>query len=813
MMTEAVALPRSRRDFIYSPLGADGKYVVKDPRRQTYFRLGPRERFLLESLDGEHDRQALREAFQKQFNDELSDEDIDGFLVLAASRGLLQPAGPAVEQPQIVTRPDAAATKPSPARRPTSGQSLLFWRRSLFDPDRIFTWLEPHVRLFWTRTFAALSALLVVMAIGVLVLNRLQFASDLAENLRWQTLLFGAVTLVLVTLLHECAHGLTCKHFGGEVHEVGFLLIFFMPSFFCNVSDAWLLPQKWKRLAVTFAGGYFELCLWAFSVLVWRLTLEDTLVNYMAWTVVSVSGVRVLFNFTPFIKLDGYYLLSDALDVPNLRGRALEVAAAWLRWLLWGAARPAATPRQKALLTYGVACWCISLAMLGGMLWTVGHTIDGYLGHWAAVIIVAPLVLASGRAMFQGFSQGEATQMLRARPFRTLFWGATFSGTTAVLGFWQIEQRATGDFVVRPATRMQVRAPLAAFLKDVAGDEGDHVSAGQRVALLDVPDLDSKIAGKRAEVRETEAQLELLKTGTRQEELDDARQRVERAIEWRDLASKDLERNGKAAEKNLVRLDNKIVEADAALKQAIEDVERWQALNKKKVVTDQQLHEAQTRRKMSKAKLAQARNEKNAEESVGTLKAEEELARREKELAEAKAALALLEAGSRKEEIEAAEASLARQKEELKFLEEQQKKLPLYSHVDGVISSPHLKDRIGEYIEQGALVCEIDEASALEVEMTIPEDRISDVEPGQCVDLKARALPYRTFEAKVERIAPAATSGDHQSTVVVYSRLVNDSTDLKPEMTGYARIYCGKKPIGEIGLDYVLRFIRTEFWW
>jgi hypothetical protein len=110
-------------------------------------------------------------------------------------------------------------------------------------------------------------------------------------------------------------------------------------------------------------------------------------------------------------------------------------------------------------------------------------------------------------------------------------------------------------------------------------------------------------------------------------------------------------------------------------------------------------------------------------------------------------------------------------------------------------------------------VCEVEEASALEVEMTIPEDQISRVEPGQCVDLKARALPYKTFEAKVERIAPAATSGEHQSTVVVYSRLVNDSTGLRPEMTGHARIYCGPKPVGEIGLDYVLRFIRTEFWW
>jgi putative peptide zinc metalloprotease protein len=815
-MVQASLLPLSRRDFVFSPLGGDGKYVVKDPRRQTYFRLGPRERLLLELLDGEHDRQSLRHEFGQQFNEELNDEDIDGFLELAAARGLLEtshaeiPAAPA-------PRPAPPVAEPSPGRTPAkarpTGQSLLAWRKSLCDPDAFYTWLEPKGAFFWTRGFLALSSMLITAAIGVLWLNHNQLVSDLSENLQWQTLLLGAVTLVFVTALHESAHGLTCKHYGGEVHEVGFLLIFFMPSFFCNVSDAWLLPKKWQRLAVTFAGGYFELCLWALAVFIWRLTLQDTLLNYLAWVVVTISGVRVLSNFTPFIKLDGYYLLSDALDIPNLRQRSLDLVAAWLRCLLWGAPRPAGTPRQKVLLVYGVTCWCVSVLMLSGMLWAMGTYLDPYVGHWGAVALLSPLALVAGRAMLQGLTKGEASQMVRTRPFRSLFWGASLTGIGAVLGLVKIEQRATGDFCVQPATSMQVRAPLAAFLKEVAGDEGTHVSAGQRVALLEVPDLESKIASKRAEVRETEAQLNLLKTGTRQEELDDARQRVERAVEWRDLAKEDLDRSRHAVEKNLARLEQKTIEAEASLKQEIEDVYRLDDLHRRRVISEQQLHEAQTAYKKAKAQLAQARSEKAAEESVGALKAEEELARREKELEEAKAALTLLEAGSRQEEIDAAEASLARQKEELAFLEEQKSKLPLFSRVDGVITTPHLQDRIGEYIEQGGLVCDIEEASSLEVEICIPEDRISEVAAGQCVDLKARALPYETFEAKVERIAPAATSGDHQSTVTVYCRLVNESTALKPEMTGHARIYCGKKPLGEIGLDYVLRFIRTEFWW
>jgi multidrug efflux pump subunit AcrA (membrane-fusion protein) len=815
-MLQTSPLPLSRRDFVFSPLGSDGKYVVKDPRRRTYFRLGPRERLLLELLDGTRGRESLRETYRQQFDDELTDDDIDGFLQLAASRGLLEStpqAPPDQASPAAVAAPPIPQSTPQTAQSRPSGQSLLAWRRSLFDPDRLFTLLEPRLRFFWTRSFLWLSIALIVFAALVLWLNRLQFVNDLAGNLRWQTLVLSGLTLVVVTVLHESAHGLTCKHFGGDVHEVGFLLIFFMPSFFCNVSDAWLLSEKWKRLAITFAGGYFELCLWALAVFVWRLTLEDSLVNYLAWTVASVSGVRVLLNFTPFIKLDGYYLLSDVLDLPNLRQRALDQTAARLRWLLWGAARPQRAPRHKALLMYGVTCWCISIIMLGGTLWAIGRYLDRYLGHWGALVAVSPLALGAGRAMFQGLFAGEPTQMLRARPFRSAFWGAALTSIASVLGLVKIEQRATGDFEVQPATRMQVRAPLAAFLKEVAGKEGDHVSAGQQVALLDVPDLDSKIASKRAEVRETEAQLKLLKTGARQEELDDARQRVERAREWRDLAQSDLARSRKAVEKSLLRLDQKIVEAEAALKQATEDVERWGELYQRKVLTEQQYHEARTNYKVAKAQLAQVQNEKAAQEGIGTLKSEEELARREKELDEAKAALALLEAGSRQEEIEAAEASLARQKEDLAFLEAQQKKLPLHSNVEGVITTPHLKDRIGEYLQQGDLVCEIQESSSLEVEISIPEDRISDVRPGQCVHLKARALPYETFEAEVERIAPAATSGEHQCTVVVYSRLVNGATRLKPEMTGYARIYCGKKPIGQIGLDYVMRLIRTEFWW
>src|SRR5207302_6745416 len=87
--------------------------------------------------------------------------------------------------------------------------------------------------------------------------------------------------------LHEFAHGLTCKHFGGEVHEIGFFLIYLQPALYCNVSDAWLFPEKSKRLWVGFAGPYLELFLWALATLAWRLTDAETGINYLALIVMT----------------------------------------------------------------------------------------------------------------------------------------------------------------------------------------------------------------------------------------------------------------------------------------------------------------------------------------------------------------------------------------------------------------------------------------------------------------------------------------------------------------------------------------------
>src|SRR5262245_57066527 len=355
-------LPTRRPDLRISPLGETGQYAVKDPRSGQFFQLGTIEHFLLMQLDGRQTVQDVCAAFERQFGEPLDEESLQEFIELVCTQGLVELPG------------DAPA--PPPAER----QSILYWRKRLFDPDRLMTWLAPRLGLFWARGFLIASGAAAVLAAAVLWLNSDELLRAAAAAIRLETAVWAWLVMGVATTLHEFAHGLTCKRHGGEVHEVGFLALFFMPCFYCNVSDAWLFPGKSRRLWVTLAGGYCDLCLWSLAVFVWRLTPPESLANYLAWVVSSVLAGRVFFNFNPLLKLDGYYLLSDWLEIPNLRQCAWERWAGWVRWLLWGAPRPAAAARGRFLLAYGAVSWLFSLFFLALMLWGFYRFLGARLG-------------------------------------------------------------------------------------------------------------------------------------------------------------------------------------------------------------------------------------------------------------------------------------------------------------------------------------------------------------------------------------------------------------------------------------------------
>jgi multidrug resistance efflux pump len=788
--------------------------VVKHRATGQFFQVGETEHFLLSQLDGQTSSGAICTRFEQQFGQPLSAEELEEFVAMATEQGLVgfakRPPPKANTVLAETASESAVSYSQSETRNPKSRQSVLYWRKSLFDPDRLFTRLEPRIRFFWTRGFLVVSTCSILAATAVLAANRTALAETFADALRWESLLLVWITLLAVTTLHEFAHGLTCKHYGGEVREIGFLMMFFMPCFYCNVSDAWLFREKSKRLWVTLAGGYFELFLWSLAVFVWRLTQPGTAPHWLAFLVVTGSGVKTLFNFNPLLKLDGYYLLSDWLEIPNLRQRATEYLAAHARRLLWGGPRPEREPRGRCLLGYGLASWIYSICFLGLMLATMFQFLWRDWG-WLGLAGVGVLGLVSTRGLFQGIAAGEVRKMVASRHKRTAIWLLGLAALAAALAA-PIEDRVSGEFTVHPACRAELAAPLDGFLAELTVRQGDRLSAGQVIGRLAVHDLDSRIAQKEAEIREAEARLRLLEIGPRPEEIARQTRQVEQAEKLLAIAERQSDGWRRKLEEELDRLDEKIGQLEVERVQAEREVLRVTRLRDQQAVGESEVERAATRLAVAGAHVAQARAERQARQAEGYLEAEATLALREKESVEARGQLMLLEAGSRPEEVAAAAARCEGLREELALLRRHRDKLALRSPVSGVMVTARVHERLGRYFAQGEAICEVESVSDVEAAIEVDEQDVRRIAPGQHVTLKPRALPFDRLQCQVEQIAPRATQDDHRRNFTITCQLEAQAA-LRPGMGGYARIHCGRRPGGEIVLEKVLRYLRTEFWW
>lgn len=808
MPLAADSIPKPRRGDLLIKEMATGEHVVKDPRAGTYFNFPAQESFLLLQLDGKQTVNDICQQFEQRFGEPISPDDVDQFVGLVQTQGFLETE----ETRDVVTVPAAPSTFKIPTSPLELAKTVLFWRFSAFDPDRFFNWLEPKIAWMWSAAFFWSTLTLIGVASFILWTSWHEYTDYLPEILSWETILIAWVVLCIVTTGHEFAHGLTCKHYGGEVHELGFMLMFFMPCFYCNVSDAWLIREKSRRLWVTLAGSYFDLCLWAIATIVWRLTLPYSVPYHMAWVVMSICGGRVFLNINPLFKLDGYYLLSDLLEIPNLRERSIDHFMAHVRWILWGAPRPEAKPRGTLLFWFGAAAWGFTIFYLSLMLIGMHHYLLRSLGLFG-ILLLAGLAWIVLPGLTSGLFEGEVKKMLRERWTRTALWIAIPAAVLVLSFIIRMDDWVSGTFKSRATVRAEVRAPVNGFLRIAYADEGHRVSQGAPVVLLEIPDLESKLAQRKAEETEITARLRALEIGARPEELAELRDKVKRAKTWRDRAKLELERKQDAFKEELNRVDEQILQAQTQLDFNKGVLERSKRLVEKKALPQDHVYEAEKQVLLAQAHLAQTKAGKRERQLLGNLDAEGELAKRDKEYADAASALKLLEAGTRVEELEAERAKLARVKEDRAFLERQREKLKVTSPVPGLVITPHLMEKVGQYFKEGDLICEIEEPASMAIEIPLEEQDIARVTTGLQVDLKPRSQPFHTISAKVCHIASQATVGKVQSTVNVCCTPDESSDELRANMTGYARIYTDRTSLASYVGHRVWRYFRTEIWW
>ncbi len=746
----SAVFPSLRRDLIVSrqELPEGVVYVVKDPLVGRFLRFKEPEYFIAQQFDGATSLEEIRRRGEQQFGARLAEATLQQFAGKLQNLGLLS------------TSPDPATQTISVSKTRKVGGNIFYLRFRAFDPDAVLSWLVPRLQFAWTRTFALSSLAVILFAVGVMISSWREIHQSFPKLFQPGAFALAWVTLISVVIGHEFSHGLTCKRFGGSVHEIGFLLIYLQPAMYCNVSDAWLFPEKYKRLLVTLAGAWFEIFCWACATILWRLTEPGTIPNFLFLVVATTLGIKSLFNLNPLIKLDGYYLLSDYLEIPNLRSSAFQhIGANIARLFGRGHGCLEQSPRNRRIYwIYGLLAAIYSTWLLGFILLTLGAFLIARYQAWGGAFFAAFLLvifrhpLRKAAGLLASLFPGNAPIMRRVK--RLVKLTAVLALIAAGLYFIKTDFKVSGEFTILPIHNADIRAEVEGIIEEIVHEEGDVVKAGDLIARLSDRDYRAELEKVKAEFAEKDARLKMLKAGARAEEIELARTTVEKG------------QQRVKHSKSLLEMERTLYEDKLSSKKDFETAAEVAALRQSEL-----------------------------EESKGTLK--------------------VLLAGARPEEIEATQAELTRLTAQIKYLESQLQRLRIVSPIDGVVTTHRLKERLGTNLKKGELFAQVHQVKTVNAEIAVPEHEISEVHVGQPVLLKARAYIDLSFRGKVISTSPVgiqSTNGVALRNFIVVTELDNHNQALRPEMTGNAKISCGNRRLYQILFRRFIRFIRVEFW-
>ena len=502
--------PRLRADLtiVEQVFRGEVTFVVKDPATQKYFRFRPVEMGVMRYFDGARTPDEIAAALTEQ-GIRLTARTVEGFARKLASIGLLERT--LVERTTLELERIRAERRKR--RRPALFRGeLLRMRWSLGDPDGMFTRVLPAIRWMFTRGFIWASVALFAVYFLILGATWSEFSTTVGQLYSLRTITFGSIVLLWLTglvviLIHELGHGFTCKYFGGEVHEMGFMLMYFQPAFYCNVNDAWSFPALRARLWVTAAGGWIQLVVASIAAIVWYVATPGTLASEAAVAAMIVGGATTLVtNANPLLPLDGYFALTDWLEIPNLRIRAREYFSWWVRRhvLRVDVPEPAASDREKrVLLTYGALALCYITALFSIIgFWLVGRA-EAAFGAIGVLIVLGATFMLLRRGLAEwGRSVAVAVRAWRTgrrrRPSWRVWVGVTL-GTIALLAVLPWTLTTSGHFVVTPVSTMEVTAPDSGVIAAVFVREGVQVPTGAALARLVDRDLEREmLAAARA---------------------------------------------------------------------------------------------------------------------------------------------------------------------------------------------------------------------------------------------------------------------------------------------------------------------------
>ena len=480
-------------------------YVVRDPSNSQFFRLNEAAYHFVGLLDGKRTVADAWQACNQTMGDSAPTQgEAIHLLGQLYTSNLLQS--------ELAGDAEALFDRYRKRRiRQTQGylMNLLFLRIPLFDPDAFLNrWVGLLGKLF---SWAGLAIWTLLVIIGLTFLGgRFSDLIDQGQGVLSPSnlpLLYGA--FILCKIFHEFSHAFACKKLGlqaghaGEVHQVGIMFLVFMPMPYVDASSSWMLPSKWRRAVVGAAGMFAEIALAAIAAIVWANTAAGTTVNALAYNMIFIAGVSTLvFNANPLLRYDGYYILSDLLEIPNLSQRGKDYLTYLVRRYVYGV-RQARTPARTHGERYWLASYAASatvyrvfictaiLLFVAGKFFFVGAAL-------AIAAVVAWLIAPLGKFLHYLAFSGELSRT------RTRAVGATVLTASLVVG--AITSIPTSDHVkvegvVHPVHHMYVHAGADGFVREVL-PSSSTVQPGTPLLKSYNPDIEARLEQLRFEHEE-----------------------------------------------------------------------------------------------------------------------------------------------------------------------------------------------------------------------------------------------------------------------------------------------------------------------
>ncbi len=529
----------------------------------------------------------------------------------------------------------------------------------------------------------------------------------------------------------------------------------------------------------------------------------------------------MLFNFVPLIKLDGYYMLSDWLEIPNLRARAFGYVGSRLKalWFWRKAPKLEVSPRERRIyLTYGVLAFFFSIWMLFWIASRIGgYLVENYDGT-GFVIFMGLLVLVF-RGMFKRLLTrapgAEFAQNTAGAVSRRVVYMFALVGLVLALIIVRIDMPVSGEFNILPTHNADVRAQVEGLIEEIAVTEGDIVKAGQIIARLADLEKRAELTQIEARVRQTQADLRGLKAGPIAQKIVVLHQEMETAKTRLEHANNRYAEHRAISRQRIARAHSGVEKAQAQLRFARREWKRVQPLIKRELISQKESSRREELVEVRAKELDEAQADLKVAMADDLAEVRQDQAVAEQEIMEAEAKLDVLLAGSRPEDIEAMAAKLSRLEAERDYAAKLLDLLVIHSPIDGIVTTAKPQEKIGELVERGDLILEVYEYRTAIGEILISEKDIGEVHLSQEVTLKARAYPGRSFAGVVTAIAATAMEeqeGLKRKVVRVNTEVENSNLALKPEMTGHGKIYVGDRRLIEIVSRRLVRFLRVEFW-